>query len=161
MFIIFFVDCLESCKEDLFKFLLLDFLNMEDICLLVLFGIKLFLFIMLFLVKLLLDVLNNWENFLLEDFIEFIGMEWFLFMINLELFIGMFLEKLLLEEELIIDESCLLEFFIGIELFLVSIIWDLFIGCVWLLEEILVNFKFLFNCCGNIFLVFFCFVIKC
>lgn len=104
---------------------------MEDICLLVLFGIKLFLFIMLFLVKLLLDVLNNWENFLLEDFIEFIGMEWFLFMINLELFIGMFLEKLLLEEELIIDESCLLEFFIGSELFLVSIIWDLFIGCVW------------------------------
>lgn len=125
------MDCFESCKEDLFKFLLLDFLNMEDICLLVLCGIKLFLFIMLFLVKLLLDVLNNWENFLLEDFIEFIGMEWFLFMINLELFIGMFLEKLLLEEELIIDESCLLEFFIGSELFLVSIIWDLFIGCVW------------------------------
>lgn len=125
------MDCFESCKEDLFKFLLLDFLNMEDICLLVLCGIKLFLFIMLFLVKLLLDVLNNWENFLLEDLIEFIGMEWFLFMINLELFIGMFLEKLLLEEELIIDESCLLEFFIGSELFLVSIIWDLFIGCVW------------------------------
>lgn len=160
-FIIPPVDCPESRKEDPPKPPPPDFPNMEDIRPPAPPDIKLFPLITPSPVKPPPDVPNNWENFPLEDPTEPIGTERLPLMTNLEPPIGTPSEKLPPEEEPIIDESCPPELPIGTELLPVSTIRDPPTGCVWLLEEIPVNFKLPPNCCGNISLVPPCFATKC